>query len=252
MTPISRMIAIEASRMRWYSLSVSVIAGATVIESPVCTPIGSRFSIEQTMTALSLRVAHDLELELLPAEHALLDEDRVHGRLIEPELHHAIEARARLYAMPPPRAAHRERRPQDRREPDLVDARARLLDRRHQPRLRARQADARHRLLEQLAILGHLDRLDGRAEQLDAVLLEHARLARGHREVEAGLAAERRQDRARASRVARTLSRTSTVSGSTYVASASSGSVMIVAGFELIRTTRRPSSRSALHACVPE
>jgi hypothetical protein len=52
-TPISRMIAIEASRMRWYSLSVSVCAGATVIESPVCTPIGSTFSIEHTITALS-------------------------------------------------------------------------------------------------------------------------------------------------------------------------------------------------------
>src|SRR5262245_63225645 len=53
-TPISRMIAIAASRMRWYSLSVRVIAGATVIESPVWTPIGSKFSIEQMMTALSL------------------------------------------------------------------------------------------------------------------------------------------------------------------------------------------------------
>ena len=39
--------------MRWYSRSVSVIAGATVIESPVCTPIGSRFSMEQTITTLS-------------------------------------------------------------------------------------------------------------------------------------------------------------------------------------------------------
>ena len=39
--------------MRWYSLSVNVIAGATVIESPVWTPIGSRFSIEHTMTQLS-------------------------------------------------------------------------------------------------------------------------------------------------------------------------------------------------------
>jgi hypothetical protein len=53
-TPISRMIANEASRMRWYSLSVRVKAGATVIESPVWTPIGSRFSIEQMMTQLSL------------------------------------------------------------------------------------------------------------------------------------------------------------------------------------------------------
>ena len=41
--------------MIWYSRSVSVCAGATVIESPVCTPIGSKFSIEQTMTKLSLR-----------------------------------------------------------------------------------------------------------------------------------------------------------------------------------------------------
>ena len=53
-TPISRRIAIEASRIVWYSRSVSVCAGATVIESPVCTPMGSTFSMEQTITALSL------------------------------------------------------------------------------------------------------------------------------------------------------------------------------------------------------
>ncbi len=53
-TPISRMTANDASRMIWYSLSVSVSAGATVIESPVCTPIGSKFSIEQMTTHWSL------------------------------------------------------------------------------------------------------------------------------------------------------------------------------------------------------
>ena len=47
------MIALAASRIRWYSLSESVWAGATVIESPVWTPIGSKFSIEQMMTTLS-------------------------------------------------------------------------------------------------------------------------------------------------------------------------------------------------------
>ena len=52
-TPISRNTASEALRMIWYSLSVSVCAGATVIESPVCTPIGSKFSIEQMMMQLS-------------------------------------------------------------------------------------------------------------------------------------------------------------------------------------------------------
>ena len=53
-TPTDRMMPMERSRMAWYSRSVSVIAGATVIESPVWTPIGSRFSIEHTITTLSL------------------------------------------------------------------------------------------------------------------------------------------------------------------------------------------------------
>ena len=47
------MMRRAASRIRWYSLSVSVSAGATVTLSPVCTPIGSTFSIEQTTTKLS-------------------------------------------------------------------------------------------------------------------------------------------------------------------------------------------------------
>ena len=42
------------------------------------------------------------------------------------------------------------------------------------------------------------------------------------------------------------------VSGSMYVRSANSGSVMIVAGFELTRTTSNPSSRRARQPCVPE
>mmetsp|Transcript_23837 Transcript_23837/g.81264 ORF Transcript_23837/g.81264 Transcript_23837/m.81264 type:complete len:298 (-) Transcript_23837:292-1185(-) len=54
-TPISRMMATAASLRRWYSLSVSVWAGATVTESPVCTPMGSMFSMEHTMTTLSAR-----------------------------------------------------------------------------------------------------------------------------------------------------------------------------------------------------
>ncbi len=52
-TPTSRMIAMPTSRSTWYSRSVSVMAGATVMESPVCTPMGSKFSMEQTTTTLS-------------------------------------------------------------------------------------------------------------------------------------------------------------------------------------------------------
>ena len=50
--PILRRTAMESSRIAWYSRSVSVWMGATVMESPVWTPIGSMFSMEQTMTAL--------------------------------------------------------------------------------------------------------------------------------------------------------------------------------------------------------
>lgn len=42
------------------------------------------------------------------------------------------------------------------------------------------------------------------------------------------------------------------VIGSTYVASAISGSVMIVAGLELTRMTRRPSALRMRQAWVPE
>ena len=49
-----------------------------------------------------------------------------------------------------------------------------------------------------------------------------------------------------------TFSTNSGVIGSTYVASANSGSVMIVAGLEFTRITRMPSARSTRHAWVPE
>ncbi len=52
-TPTARITAKLWSRMIWNSLSVSVWMGATVMLSPVWTPIGSKFSMEQMMTQLS-------------------------------------------------------------------------------------------------------------------------------------------------------------------------------------------------------
>src|SRR5207249_2159355 len=52
-TPTSRMMRREALRMAWYSRSVRVWAGATVTESPVWMPMGSKFSMEQMTTKLS-------------------------------------------------------------------------------------------------------------------------------------------------------------------------------------------------------
>ena len=54
-TPTRRSTAKAALRICWYSGSLSVWAGATVMESPVCTPMGSRFSMEHTTTQLSAR-----------------------------------------------------------------------------------------------------------------------------------------------------------------------------------------------------
>ena len=52
-TPTRRITAKAASRISCSSTSLRVCWGATVIESPVCTPIGSMFSIEHTTTWLS-------------------------------------------------------------------------------------------------------------------------------------------------------------------------------------------------------
>ncbi len=52
-TPMARITCRAMSRICWYSTSESVCCGATVIESPVCTPMGSTFSMLQMMTTLS-------------------------------------------------------------------------------------------------------------------------------------------------------------------------------------------------------
>ena len=54
-TPTAAITRLARSRSTWYSRSVSVCAGATVMLSPVCTPIGSRFSMLHTTTKLSRR-----------------------------------------------------------------------------------------------------------------------------------------------------------------------------------------------------
>ena len=52
--PSSVMISSAAVRSIWYSLSDRVWLGATTMESPVCTPTGSRFSMLHTVITLPL------------------------------------------------------------------------------------------------------------------------------------------------------------------------------------------------------
>src|SRR5262249_11383299 len=83
--------------------------------------------------------------------------------------------------------AERERRPHDRRHGE-VD-----VGRDGDDRVRHRDADAPHGLAEELAVLGAVDRVEVRADQLDAALDREA--GQLDREVQRRLPAERRQDR---------------------------------------------------------
>ncbi len=60
------------------------------------------------------------------------------------------------------------------------------------------QPDLGHRLAELVAILGDVDGMFAGADQLDAVLLEHAVAGQIQRTVQRGLATHRRQQRIRA------------------------------------------------------
>ena len=73
--------------------------------------------------------------------------------------------------------------------------RDRLVEVAREARLGGREPDLAHRLAELLAVLGGRDGLGPRADHLDAERVEHALADELHREVERGLAAERREQR---------------------------------------------------------
>ena len=100
-TPISRMIANDASRITWNSRSVSVWIGATVIESPVWTPIGSTFSMEQMITQLSAwsRIT-SISNSFHPSSDSSMSTSLT-GDMSSPRAT-MVSNSSRLYAMPPP------------------------------------------------------------------------------------------------------------------------------------------------------
>ena len=77
-------------------------------------------------------VAHELELELLPAQHRLLDEHGVHRGVGQPVAGHAAEHRL-VGGEPRAEAAHGEARPDDDGVADLGGGLQRLLDRARRP-----------------------------------------------------------------------------------------------------------------------
>ena len=74
-TPTRRMQVKAASRISWYSTSVRVWLGATVIESPGVHAHGVEVLDGADDHAVVRVVTHHLEFELLPALDRLLDQD---------------------------------------------------------------------------------------------------------------------------------------------------------------------------------
>ena len=193
-TPIRRMHANAASRMRWYSTSDSVWAGATVIESPVCTPIGSKFSIEQTTTQLSAwsrMTSSSYSFQPAIDRSMRISRDRAGVETDRRQSPQLVGVGGDAGA----RAAEDERRPDDDREADVVRDGHDLVERVGEARGRDGETDLGHGRLELLAVLGRVDRLGVGADELDAVLGEHAAFDELHGQVERGLTAERRQER---------------------------------------------------------
>ena len=89
--------------------------------------------------------------------------------------------------------AERERRPDDRRKPDLFECRRRFLDVACDHRARTFETDPFHRLAKQLAVFGLGDRRSLGADHLDAVRRQYALLVQVERGVQGGLPAHRRQ-----------------------------------------------------------
>ena len=143
-------------------------------------------------------IAHHLVLDLLPADEALLDHDLADRARPEPGADPLPVGGLGLddAAAGP---AEREGGPDDRRQ---ADRRERLVRRAVAGRGRracddgARGiglADPVEQVAERLAVLGHPDRLERRAEEPDGVAFEDARIGHRGREVQRRLAAEARQ-----------------------------------------------------------
>ena len=114
-------------------------------------------------------VADDLELELVPAAHRLLDQHLADRRLGEAALDLAVQLLLGV-GEPAAVAAEREGGPHDGRHHQPLEL-VEVGDDRRGRHLEPARLD---RLLELEPVLGALDRVEARADQLDSELVEDA------------------------------------------------------------------------------
>ncbi len=119
-TPISRSTAIEALRIIWYSLSLSVSAGATVIEFARMHAHRVDVLDRADDDAVVGAVAHHLHLELFPSKDAFLDQHFGGRRGVEAGGDDVVELGA-VVGDAAAGAAHGEGGADDRRQADMVE-----------------------------------------------------------------------------------------------------------------------------------
>ena len=240
------MTAIAASRSSWYASSGSVICGATVTESPVCTPIGSMFSIEQTTTALSAWSRISSSSNSSQPRRDSSTSTWPTGLSASPRSSSRISS-SRVRAVPPPcppsvnagrRMTGRDR-PSGTSSTDVttIDSGTRSPAARTVSRKRSRSSARR------ITSIGAPISSTSRSSRIPASASATARLSA----VWPPIVGSSASGRSRSSTPA-TPSRSK---GSRYVRSANPGSVMIVAGFELTTIVRNPSARSTFSAWQP-
>ena len=138
-------------------------------------------------------VAHDLELDFLVALDALFDEDLVDRGQGE-GVAHVVAQFLLVVGKAAAGAAEGEGRTEDDRVADLLGDADRLFDAVDRLGGDDGLAEAEAELLEELAVLGLLDALEGGSEDFDVALVEDAFLGQLDGEVQAGLAAEARDE----------------------------------------------------------
>ena len=136
----------------------SVCAGATVIESPVCTPMGSKFSMEQTTTQLSTRSRITSSSNSF---HPAMDRSiRIWCTGLAARPSAATRANsARVVGRPRARPTQDETGPDHEGEADPLAQRHGLVEVRGEPRRGDVEADLLHGGLELVAVLGGGDGL---------------------------------------------------------------------------------------------
>jgi hypothetical protein len=158
--PRWRTVLIAIVRRSWYSSSFSVCDGATTIDSPVWIPIGSRFSMLQTVMQLSRPSrTTSYSISFQPRRHSSTSTwgtPPANARC-------SASSSARAFStMPAALATERVAAAEHHREADLLGRRAHLVGRRAGAGSRAVLTPMPSSPVdEELAVLGVADRLIG-------------------------------------------------------------------------------------------